>query len=77
MANQGNETVSFTVDGMGCGGCAAGIAAALRGAPGVRQAEVSFETRLASISFDPARTSSDALAEVIREEGYTVTPLAS
>ncbi|MGV3721001.1 MAG: heavy-metal-associated domain-containing protein [Actinomycetota bacterium] len=76
MANQGNDTVSFTVDGMGCGGCAAGIATTLRGAPGVREAEVTFETRRASISYDPARTSPDALAEVIREEGYTVTPLA-
>jgi copper chaperone CopZ len=44
--------------------------------PGVRQAEVAFETRLASISFDPALTSPGALAEVIREEGYTVTPPA-
>lgn len=76
MANQGNENVSFTVDGMGCGGCAAGVATTLRGTPGVRQAEVTFETRLASISFDPALTSPEALAEVIREEGYTVTPLA-
>jgi len=76
MANEGNETTSLIVEGMGCGGCAAGIATLLRGTPGVRQAEVDFATRLATISYDPALTTSQDLAELIRGEGYTVTPSA-
>lgn len=77
MANQGNERARFSVEGMGCGGCAAGIATILRGTPGVREAEVDFETRLATISYDPAQTTANKLAGVIADEGYTVTPSAA
>lgn len=77
MANLGDETVSFTVDGMGCAGCATGIETTLRGTPGVRRVEVDFATRLATVSYDSAQTNVEALAEVIAGEGYTVAPAAS
>jgi copper chaperone CopZ len=75
MASQGIENVSFTVEGMGCGGCAAGITEVLRKAAGVREAEVSFEKSLATIAYDPEATNPADLGELIRDEGYTVTPV--
>jgi len=77
MANEGSETVSFAVEGMGCGGCAAGIANTLRKAPGVLEADVDYATARAIIAYDPQATDAATLGELIRDDGYTVTPLAT
>ncbi|MDO9196917.1 cation transporter, partial [Rhodoferax sp.] len=41
--------------------------------PGVRQAEVNFDKRLATVTFDDSRTSVDALTQATEDAGYPST----
>jgi len=62
----------FTVHGMTCGGCAKKIKNALTKLTGVSRAAVDFETRQATIEFDPERVDSQAIRNVISAAGYTI-----
>jgi mercuric ion binding protein len=73
MAGQTTGQVAFSVSGMGCGGCAAGIQARLLATGGVKQARVDLARGLANIEYDPAVTRPQSLAAVISAAGYEVT----
>ena len=73
MAVQATDQVTFSVGGMGCGGCAAGVEARLLRAPGVKRAQVDFARSLARIEYDAAVTRPEALGAVISAAGYEVT----
>lgn len=64
------QTVTFRVEGMTCGGCAANIETALKNVTGVRQANVDFETKTAKVSFDPAKANQKRLAEAVKRAGF-------
>lgn len=66
------QEITFGVDGMACGGCAAGLERSLREQEGVREARVDFAGRQARICFDPARVQPEGLAAAIRGAGYDV-----
>ena len=72
MAGQAFNEVTFSVGGMGCGGCAAGIQAKLLGTPGVQQAQVDFAKGRAKIEYDTAVTDPRSLGAVISTAGYEV-----
>lgn len=74
MQAQGTAQITFRVGGMGCGGCAAGIAAILREAEGVHQATVDFPSALAKLEYDPTRAQPTTLGALISAAGYEVTP---
>ena len=61
----------FSVDGMTCEGCALGMKATIEREPGVKLAEVDYETETASIRFDQSQTSAERLIAAIAELGYT------
>ncbi|HYC77786.1 MAG TPA: heavy metal translocating P-type ATPase [Planctomycetota bacterium] len=69
-------TLELPVGGMHCAGCASGIEAALRKAPGVVSAEVNYGTARARVAFDPAASTPARIAETVRGLGYEV-PAAS
>lgn len=50
----GPNTVSFQVDGMACPNCAKHVAETLQAVPGVKSAQVTFETKTAVVELDPA-----------------------
>ena len=58
----------FDVSGMSCGSCVRHVTDALRQAPGVEVDRVSVGS--AEVSFDPAKTTSAAIAQVIGAAGY-------
>jgi len=66
---------SFTVTGMTCAACAAGVEHHLSRLPGVNSAEVNVATGRAVVEYDPARADEKLLIEKIKETGYgVVTP---
>jgi copper chaperone CopZ len=65
-----NEKVTIPVHGMSCGGCAGSVQRALEKHPGVNAAAVNLGLKNATVEFDPAATSPDALVQTIRAAGY-------
>ena len=57
---------------MTCGGCAKRIKDAFTNLPGVSKASVDFETRQATIDFDPERVDYQSIRNVISAAGYTI-----
>ena len=66
------ETVTLKVEGMTCGGCVASVTRVLKATPGVGDAVVQLDTRSATVTFDPARTSVPTLKSAIEDAGYAV-----
>jgi copper chaperone len=66
------ETVTLKVEGMTCGGCVASVTRVLKSTPGVDDAVVRLDSRSATVTFDPARTSVAALTSAIEDAGYAI-----
>jgi copper chaperone len=66
------ETVTLKVEGMTCGGCVASVTRVLKSTPGVNDAVVKLDSRSATVTFDPTRTSVPALKSAIEGAGYAV-----
>jgi copper chaperone len=62
------EVVSFHVEDMTCGGCAARIDSALKGLDETAQVEISVADRLVHVR---AQAAEPELAAAIRQAGYT------
>src|SRR3982751_5352481 len=62
--------VDFAVNGMDCASCVAHVERAMRGVPGVRSANVSLARGRASVQFDPAQTTPEAIAAAATDAGY-------
>jgi Cu+-exporting ATPase len=62
--------VTFAVRGMTCAACQSFVQKTLEEQPGVRQAGVNLMLHNATVSFDPALVSPDALVAVVNETGY-------
>lgn len=65
-----NATNKFTISGMTCNGCAAGLKTELKLARGVATAEVSLTNKLATVAYDTNRTSATKLVKVAAEAGF-------
>lgn len=59
----------FTVDGMSCGHCVKAITQAIRALDPQAQVRVDLDERRVEVESDQSRV---ALADAIRDEGYTV-----
>ena len=62
--------VTFPISGMHCASCQATVQGALEQAPGVRSAGVNLLTEQATVEFDPAATSPEALVAAVHATGY-------
>jgi Cu+-exporting ATPase len=62
--------VTIPVSGMTCAACSGRVQRTLEKHPGVNAAAVNLMLRNATVDFDPAATSPDALVEAIRSTGY-------
>jgi mercuric ion binding protein len=67
------RTVTLDIPGMDCAVCPITIKKALHNVAGVDQATVNFEQRQASVTFDDAKTSVDALIKATTDAGYAST----
>jgi Cu+-exporting ATPase len=64
------EKVTIPVSGMTCAACSGRVQRALEKHPGVNAAAVNLMLKEATVEFDPAATSPDALVDAIRSTGY-------
>ena len=64
------RTVILAVPSMDCPVCPITVKKALSKVPGVSQADVNFDKRQATVTFDDARTSIDALTQATGNAGY-------
>ena len=65
------KTVTFTVS-MHCENCVKKITENISFVKGVKGLEISLEDKKVEITYDPAKTDADRLAETIRSLGYDV-----
>ena len=64
------QTVTLSVPTMDCPVCPITVKKALTRVDGVSNAEVNFDKRLATVTFDDARTSIQNLTEATKNAGY-------
>ena len=64
------QTVTLAVPGMTCAACPITVKTALTKVEGVTKAEVSFENREATVTFDDAKTNAQALTKATEDAGY-------
>jgi Cu+-exporting ATPase len=63
--------VTLTIGGMHCPACSARVLKALKAIPGVQEAEVSLETRQATVTHVSGELTPELLQRAITEAGYT------
>lgn len=66
------ELLDLKVSGMSCGHCIGAVTAALNQVDGVKVGNVAVGS--ASVSYDPALTSSGEIRRAIEDAGYPVSP---
>lgn len=64
------KIVTLSVQSMTCPVCPITVKKALSKVPGVSKAKVNFERHEATVTFDDAKTSLDALTKATEEAGY-------
>ena len=64
------EKITLPVEGMTCAACQANVQRALSATPGVERAAVNLMTHEATISYDPAVASPQALVDAVNATGY-------
>ena len=68
------QTVTFAVDNMTCASCPYIVKTTMAAIPGVAKVTVSFEAKSATVTFDDAKTSTDAIAAASMNAGYPAHP---
>lgn len=64
------QTVTLSVPTMDCPVCPITVKKALTGVDGVSKAKVNFDERLATVTFDDAKTTVEKLTEATANAGY-------
>jgi Cu+-exporting ATPase len=64
------ERCDLPIEGMSCAGCASRIEKRLGKAPGVGSVHVNFATKVATVKYDPSKTTPVALGRAVEDLGY-------
>jgi mercuric ion binding protein len=68
------RTITFAVDNMTCASCPYVVKTSMAAVPGVTTVAVSFEARTATVTFDDAKTTPNAIATASMNAGYPARP---
>ncbi len=75
LAAQGEKastvTSIFTVAGMTCGGCEAGVKVKVKKLDGVKDVAASYKEGRATVTYDPKKVSHEQIIAAIEELGYS------
>ncbi len=71
-----DQTVSMSVEKMTCALCPLTVRKAMERVDGVQNVEVSFDTKIATVTFDDAKTTAAAVAQASTDVGYPATPVS-
>jgi mercuric ion binding protein len=74
-AHAGEQTMTLKVEGMTCGSCPYQVKKSLTGIEGVKAAEVSLESKLATVTFDDEKTDVAALTAATADVGFPSSPV--
>lgn len=66
------ETKTLNVEGMTCTHCVMAVQKALKGVPGVVDAEVDLAHKKATVTYDPAQASDQSFRDAVSKAGYKV-----
>lgn len=72
-AKPATKVCALSVDGMSCGGCAAGVNAALQKLDGVKKSEITFEKKGGPVEFDPAKVDEKKIVAAVEKAGFKAT----
>ncbi|GAA5513027.1 copper-transporting P-type ATPase [Deinococcus carri] len=64
------KTIELGVQGMTCASCVGRVERGLKKVEGVEEANVNLATERATVTYDPARTTPQALLEKVKDTGY-------
>lgn len=67
------QAVTLAIENMACRICPITVRRALEKVPGVHEAKVDFDTKTATVTFDPAKTNVEALIQATTNAGYPAT----
>ena len=67
------QTVTLSLPDMNCAACPITVKKALTKVSGVSKTEVSLDRREAKVTFDDAKTSTEALTRATKDAGYPST----
>jgi mercuric ion binding protein len=68
------RTVTLAVQNMYCAACPYTVRASLKAVPGVERVAVSFPQKTATVTYDDAKTSVNALTAATTHAGYPSAP---
>ena len=68
------QTVTLNVSGMTCPACPITVKKALEKVPGVSKVDVRFEKKQVLVTFDDAKTNTDAFVKATTNAGYPSKP---
>jgi mercuric ion binding protein len=68
------QTVTLNVSGMTCPACPITVKKALEKVPGVSKVDVRFEKKQVLVTFDDAKTNTNALVKATTNAGYPSLP---
>jgi mercuric ion binding protein len=71
------KSVTLSVPTMDCPVCPITVKKALTKVPGVVKADVNFDKREATVTFDDARTTTEALTKATKDAGYPSSVVGS
>ncbi|MER8864100.1 cation transporter [Mesorhizobium sp. M0751] len=69
------RAITFAVDNMTCASCPYIVKTSMAAVPGVTAVAVSFEAKTATVTFDDAKTTPDAIAAASMNAGYPARPM--
>ena len=67
-------TGTFSVTGMTCGNCVKHVEKALQGISGISSVAVDLDNHQATVEYDPAIATVEAMTSAVTEAGYTFQP---
>ncbi|WP_127524489.1 cation transporter [Mesorhizobium sp. Z1-4] len=70
LAAETERTTIFDVPDMTCALCPVTVRTAMEGVEGVRQVEIDFDARTATVVFDPSVTTAEAIIAASANAGY-------
>lgn len=74
QADEATQTMVFAVDNMTCALCPVTVRKAMEQVHGVKSVAVDFDAKTATVVFDPAQATPDAIAKASADAGYPAHP---
>ncbi len=71
-----DQTVSMSVEKMTCALCPVTVRKAMERVDGVQHVDVDFDAKLATVTFDDAKTTVEEVAQASTDVGYPATPIS-